>query len=122
MPRLPDARTQGSKRRDSVRAVSLGIALALSALIASIYLALRSTMRPWAFAAAAASGIQLAVALGWLSIRIANIPLLAVIAVVVAGCGGVIYARVGAKGQVTAATVVALVGAIGVASTLGLFR
>jgi hypothetical protein len=102
--------------------VSLGIALALAALLASIYLALRSPLRPWAFAAAVASGIQLAVTLGWLSIRIANIPLSAVIAIVIAGCGGVIYSRAGSKGQVTAATVVTFVGLIGVALTLGMFR
>ena len=102
--------------------MSLGIALALAALLASIYLALRSTMRPWAFAAAVASGIQVAIAVGWLSLRIANIPLHAVIAIVLAGCGGVVYSRVSSKGLVTAATVVTFVGLIGVALTLGMFR
>jgi hypothetical protein len=102
--------------------VSLGIALALAVVLASIYLAVRSTMRPWALAAAVAGGIQLAIALGWLSLRIANIPLHAVIAIVIAGCGAVVYSRVTSKGVVTAATVVTFVGLIDVALTLGMFR
>jgi hypothetical protein len=92
--------------------MNLWIALGLAALAASIYLLLGSPARPWAVVAAIASGMQVAIAFGWVSLRIANIPLHLVISLAIAVCGAVLFARVNAKGQVAAATVVIFVGIV----------
>ena len=92
--------------------MNLGIILGLAALAASIYLALGSPARHWAVGAAVASGVQVAMAFGWISLRIANVPLHLLITIAIAVCGAVLFFRVNAKGQVAAATVVAFVGLI----------
>jgi hypothetical protein len=92
--------------------MNLWIALGLAALAASIYLLLGSPARHWAVGAAIASGVQVAMAFGWVSLRIANIPLHLLITIVIAVCGAVLFARVNAKGQVAAATVIIFVGVV----------
>src|SRR5688572_21239647 len=98
--------------------MSLSVALALAALAASIYLVMQGH-RTWAMASAVASGLQLAMAFGWISVRIANVPLPLVLAIVLAGCGGFLFTRVGSKGAVASATVIALVGALGLVRAFG---
>lgn len=86
--------------------------LGLAALTGAIYLLLGSPARPWAAGAAIASGLETAMAFGWVSLRISNVPLHLIIPIAIAVCGGVLFARVSAKGQVAAATVVAFVGLV----------
>jgi hypothetical protein len=89
--------------------MNLWIALGLAAFAASIFLLLGSPARHWAVGAAIASGVQLAMAFGWISLRIANVPLHLLITIAIGVCGGVLFFRVNAKGQVAAATVITLV-------------
>lgn len=102
--------------------MTLGTALALCALAASLYLVMSALARPYAVTAAVASGLQVATAFGLLSIRIANVPLRLVFALAIAVCGGVLFAKARAKGHVAAATIITVVGVIGLASALRLLR
>jgi hypothetical protein len=98
--------------------MNLGIVLGLAALAASIYLLLGPSAKHWAIGAAIASGVQVAMAFGWISLRIADLPLHLLISIAIAVCGGVLFFRVNAKGPVAAATVVAFVGLIRLLSAL----
>lgn len=100
--------------------MTLATAQALCALAASLYLIVSSVARPYAVAAAVASGLQVATAFGLLSIRIANVPLRLVFAVAIAVSGGVIFAQAKAKGQVAAATVITIAGLLALVSSLRL--
>jgi hypothetical protein len=99
--------------------MTIAIVLALAALVASVYLLLGKTSRPWTFAAVAASALQMVIAFGWAGMRLGGISLHAILSIVLAGCGAVIYSRVGRKAQVTAATVIAFVGVVGLLIIIG---
>ncbi len=90
----------------------IGVVLGLAALAASIYLLLRSALRPWALGALAGSAVSVMLALGWISLRIAHVPLQLVLSLTLVLCGGFLVARASGKGDVSAATVVAFVGLV----------
>jgi len=98
--------------------MNLGIILGLAALAASIYLLIGQTAKHWAIGAAIASGVQVAMAFGWITLRIADLPLHLLIRIAIAVCGGILFFRVNAKGPVAAATIVSFVGLIGLLSAL----
>jgi len=98
--------------------MSLGIILGVAALAASIYLLVGPAAKHWAVGAAIASGVQVAMAFGWISLRIGDLPLQLLISIAIAVCGGVLFFRSNAKGPVAAATVIAFVGLIRLLSAL----
>src|SRR5512138_615565 len=99
--------------------MSLHIGLALSALVASAALLLAHTSRTLAAIALVASGIEVAMALGLLHLSVAHLPLGIVLGLALAVPGVLAWMRSGAKTAVSAAVIVAFVGALQVASALG---
>ena len=99
--------------------MSLHIALALSALVASAALLLSGASRTLAAIALVASGIEVAMALGLLHLSVAHLPLGIVLGLALAVPGVLAWLRTGAKTAVSAAVIVAFVGALQVASALG---
>jgi hypothetical protein len=99
--------------------MSLHVVLALSALVASILLFLAHTSRTLAAIALVASGVEVAMALGLLHLSVAHLPLGIVLGLALAIPGVLAWLRTSGKTAVSAAVVVAFVGAIQVASALG---
>ncbi len=99
--------------------MSLHVALAVSALVASIVLFLAHSSRALAAVALVASGVEVAMALGLLHLSVAHLPLGIVLGLALAVPGVLAWLRSSAKTATSAAVVVAFVGAIQVASALG---
>lgn len=102
--------------------MNLGIVLPVAALAASVYLLTGSFARHWALGAAIASGVQVAIAFGWMTLRIANLPLHLLISIAMVVCGGFLFFRANARSQVAAATVIVLVGLIRLLSSGASFQ
>ena len=92
--------------------MTIATLLILAALAASILLLLRGGARLWPALATAASGIEAAYALGLLHFVIKGVPLPLVLAGVLTGAGVMIWLGAASKLQITAATLVALVGTV----------
>ncbi|HET8542400.1 MAG TPA: hypothetical protein VFL83_21180 [Anaeromyxobacter sp.] len=99
--------------------MSLHIALALSALVASIVLFLSTSSRALAIVALVASGLEVAMALGLLHLSVARLPLGIVLGFALAVPGALAWLRTSAKTATSAAAIVAFVGALQVATALG---
>src|SRR5512140_3264380 len=99
--------------------MSLHIALALSALVASAALLISGASRTLSAIALVASGIEVAMALGLLHLSVAHLPLVIVLGLARAVPGALAWLRTGATTAVSAAVIVAFVGALQVASALG---
>ncbi len=98
--------------------MSLHLALAVAALAASIALFLSSHSRTLAIVALVASGLEVAMALGLLHLSVAGVPLAIVLGLALAIPGVLAWMHASAKGAVSAAAVVAFVGALQVLSSL----
>lgn len=94
-------------------------ALAVVALISSILLVTGEKVRWVGLLAAIASAIALLSALGWLSLRIPGMPLALAMALTLAVTGVLMLLKVSKKSSVIAATLVTVVGAIGLLAHLG---
>jgi hypothetical protein len=92
--------------------MTLHIAIAIAALVASAILLLAKVARPAALVALVASALEVAMALGFLRIHAAGVPLGLVLGLVLAVGGLLTWLRATAKTAVSAATVVALVGVL----------
>lgn len=92
--------------------------LILVALAASLLLVLRGGSRLWPTIALAASGVEAALAFGVLSLALKGIPLALILAAALAASGVLSWLGATAKDNVTAATVIAVIGGIQVFSAL----
>lgn len=99
--------------------MSLHVALAVAALVASTALLLTRQSRVLAAVAFAASALEVAMAFGILHIGLAGVPLGLVLGVALAVPGVLAWLRASAKTAVSAAAVVALVGVLQIFSAVG---
>jgi hypothetical protein len=99
--------------------MSLHVALAISALVASAALLLSGASRTLSAIALVASGVEVAMALGLLHLSVAHLPLGIVLGLALAVPGVLAWLRTGGKTAVSAAVIVAFVGALQVATALG---
>lgn len=93
--------------------MTLHTALAVAALIASIVLFLNHASRGLALLAVVASGLEVLMAFGYLVLHVSSpVPLQLLLGALIAIPAFLIWLRVNAKTAVSAATVLALVGAL----------
>ncbi len=94
--------------------------LAVTALVASVFLLTAGASRVLAVIALVASGLEVARALGWVHLSVAGIPLALILGLCLAIPGLIVWLRSGGKTAVAAATLVAFVGILQTLSALGL--
>jgi hypothetical protein len=99
--------------------MNLHAALASTALLGSIALFLTASTRALAIVALVSSGIEVAMALGLVHLSVGRLPLGLVLGVALAVPAVLVWMRTTAKMAVSAAVVVALVGALQVVTALG---
>jgi uncharacterized protein YybS (DUF2232 family) len=90
--------------------MTLHVALAVSALVASAVLFFSAVGRPLAVVALVASGLEVAMAFGALRLHVAGVPLGLVLGLALAVPGLLAWLRAASKPAVSAAAVLALVG------------
>ena len=95
--------------------MTLHVALAVSALAASMVLFFSAVGRPLAVVGLVASGLEVAMALGALRLHVAGIPLGLVLGLALALPGLLAWLRAASKPAVSAAAVLAFVGILQVA-------
>ena len=95
--------------------------LPIAALAASIFLLVTPRARIPAVFAAVASGLEVLIATGTIHIAVSGVSLTLVLGAILLVAGAVAYVRVTAKGAVSAATVVTLVGLAQVLRSLHAF-
>ena len=93
--------------------------LAIAALACAVLLVVQLKNRLWAAVAVAVAGLEVLIAFGLVRLSIASFPLPIVLGVALAVAGVLLWLKVQGKTHVSAATVVAAVGAI---QTLTLLR
>jgi hypothetical protein len=98
--------------------MSLHVALAVSALAASLVLFFSAVARPLAAFALVASGLEVAMAFGFLRLHLAGLPLGLVLGLALAVPGLVAWLRASSKPAVSAAAIVALAGVLQVFASL----
>ncbi len=86
--------------------------LVLAALAASIVAMLVSPQRVVPIVAVAASAIEVVIRLGIVSLHVVHVPLGIVLGAALVVAGALIWAKAGTKTLASAATVIALVGAV----------
>src|SRR5690349_13284205 len=82
----------------------------LIALGACVYVALQQETRLFGAVGSLAAGIQVAIAMGWLSLRVSGVDLGLILAMGLAIAGGGAWFRAGSKPTVSAATAATLIG------------
>ncbi len=92
--------------------MTLHTALAVAALAASIVLFLAHANRGLALIALVASGLEVAMAFGYLALHVSGVPLQLVFGLLIAIPAALMWLRVNAKTAVSAASILALVGAL----------
>lgn len=92
--------------------MTLHTALAVAALAASIVLFLAHANRGLALIALVASGMEVAMAFGYLRLRVSGVPLQLVFGLLIAVPAVLMWLRVSGKTAVSAASILALVGAL----------
>ncbi|HYU17033.1 MAG TPA: hypothetical protein VEL05_13200 [Candidatus Acidoferrum sp.] len=92
--------------------MTLHVALAVSALAASAILVFAAVARPLAVVALLASGLEVAMALGYLRLHVAGIPLGLVLGLALAIPGLLAWLRAASKSAVSAAAIVAFAGVL----------
>ncbi len=95
--------------------MTLHVALAVSALAASLVLLFSAVGRPLAVIGLVASGLEVAMALGALRLHVAGVPLGLVLGLALALPGLMAWLRAGSKPAVSAAVILAFVGILQVA-------
>ncbi len=114
----PFAGVTGRRGRGEFLRMSLHVALAVAALVASTALLLSRHSRVLAAVAFAASALEVAMAFGMLHIGLAGVPLGLVLGVALAVPGVLAWLRASAKTAVSAAAVVALAGVLQIFSAV----
>jgi len=99
--------------------MTLHVALAVSALVASVLLVASSQQRVLPVIALVAAGVETAVAFGYLRIAINGLPLGLLLGLALALPGLVGWLRATAKGSISAAAVLAFTGVLQVAVYVG---
>jgi hypothetical protein len=99
--------------------MSLHVALAVSALVASAVLVFSAQSRTLAVIALVASALEVAMAFGVLQLVTARVPLGLVLGLALAVPGLLAWLRASARTAVSAAAIVAFTGALQVLSALG---
>jgi hypothetical protein len=92
--------------------MTLHTALAVAALVASIILFMAHASRALALVALVASGLEVAMAFGYLALHVSGISLQLVFGLLIAIPAVLMWLRVSGKTAVSAASILALVGAI----------
>lgn len=90
---------------------NLGTVLVITTFCASIYLLLNKSDRMFPTLAVIASGIQLLLAFGLMSLTLAKFRIDVILPAVLLVAGAVCWTKVSTKGTITAATIVTLMGA-----------
>ncbi len=90
--------------------MTLHVALAVAALVASAILVFSSVARPIAAIALVASGVEVAMSLGALRLHVAGVPLGLVLGLALAIPGLLAWLRAASKPAVSAASVLTLAG------------
>jgi len=100
----------------------MGIVLAVSALAASIVLLLqhKKNKRIYPIVAAVVSGLEVAAALGLFQLHLGSLPLVVIFGAALAVIGAILYMQTSSKTAVTAASILAFVGALQVLGSLGI--
>ena len=96
----------------------LATALAIAAFASSLLLLIQLKARLFPIIAAIVSGIELLLAFHILHFSLRGLNLMLVFGAALLVAGAIIWARTGGKTHITAATVIALVGAIQIATVL----
>jgi hypothetical protein len=99
--------------------MTLHVALAVSALAASVLLLATSQPRTLALVALVASGVETALAFGYLRIAISGVPLGLVLGLALAVPGVAAWIRATAKSSISAAALVAFTGVLQIAVYVG---
>jgi hypothetical protein len=94
--------------------MSLGVALSLAAVAASILLLKASA--PYAIAVIVVAALQVGIGVGIVSLRVAGVPLSLVLGGTLAVAGAAMYRRSSGKPEIAAAAVIGLVGLLQVLS------
>ena len=102
--------------------VSYAEALIVTALLASLLLALGRAERMFSLVAVAVSGIEALIVFDVITFKVRPFRLDVVFPALLVIAGGICWSRLSTKGQVTAATVVTLVGLIQLLTALHVFR
>lgn len=92
--------------------MTLHTALAVAALVASIILVLAHASRALALVALVASGLEVLMAFGYLALHLSGVSLQLVFGLLIAIPAVLIWLRVTSKTAVSAASILALVGAL----------
>jgi hypothetical protein len=99
--------------------VNLSFVFAVAALVCAVLLLVQIKNRLWALVAAVVAAVELLIALNVIRLSVAGVPLAMVLGVALAIAGVVVWMQVQGKTHVSAATIIALVGAV---QTLSQFR
>ena len=91
--------------------MSLPVLLAVAALVCAILLVVQLKLRLWPAVAAVVSGLEVLLAFGIVRLSVAGFPLGTILGIALAVAGVLVWLRVHGKTHVSAATVIALVGA-----------
>lgn len=94
--------------------------LAITGLVASIYLVMKSGSRGWAIAAAVTSAVLTAIGLGLVQLSVSSLPLDVALGGVLGVAGVMLFMKVKDKFAIASATVVTLVAAVLVLAGLGI--
>jgi hypothetical protein len=100
--------------------MTLSIVFPALALLGSLMLLSNKEVRPYAVVGAIAAAAELALAMGWLHISIAGLPMGTVLGGALAVVGVFSFMKVTDRNAVAAATSVLIVGALQLATGLGL--
>ena len=79
---------------------------------ASIYLMLNKSDRLWPIVAVIASGVQLLLAMGLMSLSLAKFRIDVILPALLVVAGVICWSKVSTKGTITAATIVSLIAAV----------
>jgi hypothetical protein len=92
--------------------MTLPQAMVLAAVIASVVLVSQTEARLWAVVAVFASGLEALLAFRVIQLSVSGLNLTMLLALALVLAGGVAWAKASSKSSITAATALALVGAI----------
>lgn len=98
------------------------VLIAVVVFVASLFLLMSEAKNPLRIVLFAAASLELLLALGVVHFAVRGLPTREVLLGIFAVIGGILFFRSSAKFQVTAATCVTLVGAVGLLSALHVLR
>ncbi len=101
--------------------VNFGTALVGTAVVASVYLLLNKSDRMFPTLAVIASGVELLLVMGLMSLSLAKLRIDVILPALLVVSGAVCWSRVSDKGAITAATGLTLIGAIQLVLALRVF-